>query len=841
MTLVAGVSTVLSTVVVDDLIHTAGGLFTLRCQIGGTRFRAKVWQESLDEPGWQLSTTTSAITAAGKVAIRTLVSASATVPITYSVRSFKAVNGEVDDITDQAGAGTKVEHSLTSGLPTEVDSFAVGIGTANAAVPLAYGRLGQVASRYFSPFNQNSPIIDYPRDVPPATIDVGLVTDDGIERVRVFTGQLANTPVRGRAAEALMISATRMKMSKLVQPPGLDSTIYGLNATWVVSWALYQSGIYVSPPPLEGCRMWMPLHGSGMTFIPDMRDLVNRHTMPYVSDDGTEETDWLRHRWIHGPWLMAIYAEVNDDHTLRLASAQLETAEGTHLLTTVASVGRVEFWFRADGHNFNGSPPGSGGVSRIAGYHLTNGGVTEVRAGIDPVGNIRVLVHDGTNSRTLTHSTAMPSDGEWHFVGFAWSVSGNKLWVNLDGDVETSTPGLSTTNLSADEDEFLPTWVNYVPASDVYVTSGAQANPDSGGAWANESTWTQGATVYPSSLELIGLAEQEPVEVWELIGRYAEAELAVMRTDESDRFLYLPLGYWALDAQQATVDTLSTVRNVGDIDVSLDPIQVRNSVRVGYTSTIISGKQVYSDSPSEPTSIILPGDTILTFEFSEPVLINFDAVPTIGEADVDLIGDGQVRTTSYLTINTSSDGSGDYFDETMALIDVTSWHPGGATILIQNLTSQIGYLANHRDIATIFFYYDALVQSTAYVVKSSDGSQTQGDRGERGVAVDLSAIQRPQEATAIARHLAVALGYPLPRVPNLQVFGDPRRQPGDLVEVADSINTDASGDWRVTSVEHNVDGAKYTQKVSLARSYSPGRWGDGVTRWGRSSLWKRRE
>jgi hypothetical protein len=98
-------------------------------------------------------------------------------------------------------------------------------------------------------------------------------------------------------------------------------------------------------------------------------------------------------------------------------------------------------------------------------------------------------------------------------------------------------------------------------------------------------------------------------------------------------------------------------------------------------------------------------------------------------------------------------------------------------------------------------------------------------------------IQTDLDARRIAGRLRSALAGPTPQVRDVTVFGDPRRQPGDLVQFTDVVNTGLAGYWRLQQVDHQGDGARYTQRVTVRAAKLTGKWGDGVSKWGRI-IWK---
>ena len=112
-------------------------------------------------------------------------------------------------------------------------------------------------------------------------------------------------------------------------------------------------------------------------------------------------------------------------------------------------------------------------------------------------------------------------------------------------------------------------------------------------------------------------------------------------------------------------------------------------------------------------------------------------------------------------------------------------------------------------------------------------------RGFRGLAVDAEILQRREDAERLAQRLLNELAEPSPTLENVRLFGDPRRQPGDLVTFDDATDTAVSGLWRILGIKHTISGADYTQQVRLRQAHSVGEWETaGTSRWG-SALWGR--
>lgn len=73
------------------LVHAAGGRFAMRLQVAGSALRAKAWADGTTEPAaWQLDTTDTALTAAGSVGMRSILSSANTnaLPVTGAWGDF---------------------------------------------------------------------------------------------------------------------------------------------------------------------------------------------------------------------------------------------------------------------------------------------------------------------------------------------------------------------------------------------------------------------------------------------------------------------------------------------------------------------------------------------------------------------------------------------------------------------------------------------------------------------------------------------------------------------------------------------------------------------------------
>lgn len=811
-------------------------------------------------------------------------------------RTGYGATGSVDDLSDQIGRPTTFTHFLDDGYPDKI-TFVAGIGTPVLESPLVNGGMGvsgyrlDRASQYFSPFRSDSPLYQYARDVAPVKVDVGAVGASGLEYIRVFTGQMAATPLNGQQATLQAMSANRLKMAKSVQPPNItknDALLFsqldsGLTAAWPVTWAMHTCGVYPSPPPVSGARYWAPLHGGSRPYLPAQTlkhrafsglvqsvDLAN--TFPTVAGNYPPFATVL------GPYVGGAFAGVNPTGTWQylLGGGIMyddQLAPGADFFSQAGSTGKIQFYVRGDAVAVNSAPGGSGsldigiGPVLLAGVTIYNN--TDLPAGQAYVAcGIRasdrksiVTLYDGTHTATVLTSNPLPTDSAWHLVGAAWDIASGTLWLNIDGFVSTfANPPMTTANLPATNSGRLnsaafpedgpesPDWDilipgpdfgfiprSIVPLAEFQFSTGYAANPSHLSTWI-DTGWTKTATVYPSAIDLVAVAEPVSREAWELVSSYAQAELAALRTDENDNVTYLPLPWWALTAQQVTSENLSQSRHTASTKITYDPSTIRNSVTAQYNQTTVdtSLSAVYTQTtavaipPGTTNAVVQLQGLVTQVPTGYLIVLSADQISGVDPTNPGL---------SYVSFNTAPDGSGTYADTgplvgtgvigaqtgTNLRAQIIAWDSGSILVQFTNQTGVTQYVANNATNGLVFMSLGAhaiqQVTSSVYVA-DADSIAT---RGERNLQVTLG-TQTAATTAAIANALLGDLAQPKPSIENIEIFGDPRRQPGDLVGFSDADNTGISGLWRYRSIQHTLDGASYKQTVTMRRGYLVGVW-----------------
>jgi hypothetical protein len=836
-----GTPTTVKTVTAAGLVHAINKEFAVRVQsipsAAGKVNRAKIWDAALPEPTTWLYTAFDLIPGwIGRFAITSHLATSNTntLPVSFKYRALR--NRGIDNL--DVGS-VSVEMSLDDGMPSGVTNTAAdGIPklSADLLAPLDWDNPGA----YYSPFRPDSPLYGLDRDVAAVTADIGLVTATGVQQVRAFTGQMSDLPTSGRSAGVNAITARRNQMRSLVQPHAVDGDMEGLDATHIVTSALHGCGIYASPPPRPGCKIWIPMHGSTATVIPNTASWdseFNNGTYNYDYDFSTAVANPVRPTFIDGPFVGGLNASQNS----RLQKNSILIEPNTpDFFTRRANAGRIEFWVKCD-------PFTPTLANDLVGVYISSGkenGAQYVRCGVDKDRKPYVEIIGSTATGhfdLLRPGTVLPTDGAWRFIGGAWDVAAGKLWLSIDGTISTDTTLTVLTTELADENElydpqYTPGASNegrafgqiytWLPMAELQCTSGSQANADTY-PWINDTAYwdpaSAGAVVRRSIHTLNVWDQTAPREAYELVVAMGVSELAWMGFDAADRFLYLTMPHWAETAQQTVSETLSTGTTVGnDLTPTRDPTKIFNSVSVKYRDKTAYGRAVFKRATimqSSDVLVIAPG--VNHFEF--PTLSTIVAVEYLFNPWASRSGAVNYSRSS-ISANTASDGTGTYVIGGGAVTArFESWTPNSVMVKVTNTSATTYYMANNFDsFPFIEGRGTAVLTTEAYALARDEGSIA-GRRGERGLDLDFPEIQRKDFAQFIAEELVGRLSLPRVTVTGT-VFADPRRVPGNLVRIQDTEVSGINDLFRLVSVNTHVDGANVTQTFVAEQAWLVGVW-----------------
>lgn len=764
----------------------------------------------------------------------------------------------IDDLDEQMGAAT-VTHSMDDGMPDEVSFLSGGVPTLRAGLT---GKEGLDAAQYWSPFRTDSPVYGYDRDIAPTTLDIGVVTSAGIEDTRIFTGRVSDVPVSGGRASLLARSAARAALSALVQPPvhyrREQNNRWGLTASWPIVWTLHQCGLYACPPPQSGTRLWLPLHGGGFGMLPSENNLasnVTSHAQGWYRRTGMAFGAQEEPQWIRGPFVGALRASVepNEYHGSLgfvfewdpAAGAGLES--GFDFWSQLGNTARFEWWMRGDSYDINNTIGGPNDfllgtwnttVPTVVGWNISCSNATGALIGVNASRAIVVKLDDNSGNTHLYTGPTVPQDGAWHACGAAYSASSGKVWFYLDGAISSQaiSPAIVTANLKSlndsDTGDIIGMYL-FQPVSDLHISSGSRANGDTGNPWIEQSGWTRGAYVYPSCLQLEALIDEKPIEAWQLIAEYARSEFAAVTIDEHDAVHYWPRGYFATDLAQTVQQALTTDEHANLPDVDLDRTRIRTVCRVTYNQTRVAEEKTLVLQFTQVLEFP-PGRTLLRLGLDTPATRMLAGTLThLTAAQIDG-SDPSPPGWSFCTFNDDVSGLGNTSDAGDLDVGVDSWTAGEAIVRVDNLTGITWYSVNGSQgvfPAIGLYAYAATVVNSNQTEAYDAGTDI---RGELALTVNLPRIQREDDAYRMARRIIIPGSFPVPVIRSVDLFGDPRRQVGDLVTFTDLAETGADGEWRIHQLIHSTDGASYTQTAQAQRARRRAVWGQ--SQWGKA-LW----
>ena len=216
------------------------------------------------------------------------------------------------------------------------------------------------------------------------------------------------------------------------------------------------------------------------------------------------------------------------------------------------------------------------------------------------------------------------------------------------------------------------------------------------------------------------------------------------------------------------------------------------------------------------------------------VEIHGDGVP--GNANYEIlnltstqIGTGVLPSLRhFISFNTSIDGNGTVLDASAVTVAIAGSDALSIDLTFNNRTGKSVFIANNGEQVPFLLIL-------GYGVRISDGYSTTSDpyslqlRGDRSLDAELPLIQDRPTAEQISSTLTTQLARPRPRL-TVVTKGNPLRKPGQLVTMADAEGTAAAGNWRVMAVDHNVNGAEYTNSLSLVQVLPAAVW-DGPNGW----------
>jgi hypothetical protein len=721
--------------------------------------------------------------------------------------------------------------SLDDGMPGEVTNTQnIGVNESSADL---LGPIGTAPDIYYSTFRTDQAYADLPRDVAGVAITAQVLGMSGLRPVRVFTGKMADIPLDDNSAKMLAISSARLALSAPVQPPAVHGLFEGREATWLIGYVLFACGLYVAPRPLDGTRVYLPLNGTTHAYIPSTNYGAAPASGFLYSKLGT--ASYKAPSWINGPFTAAPDLCINATDTRKILDgpgvfSYAGWGPGDDLLSQRGYRGRIEAWVKLDATNVPGSKNPS--QSNLVQIRFRNPAFTRaVTLMITPQRNLRGRISDGTTTLDYPFGD-LPSDERWHFIAVSWEIGPSSPTVRITYDATSIfyASSLSNAALPAVDDIERLELDLALPTCEIRISSGTASHK---AQYANVRPFSSDVVMRRSLLEMEAVAVPAPREGFELLSSLAQSELAQTGFDAQDRFLYLPLPFWAEPEQQRVLETMSTDTNLGrQFKATQDVHKIFNQVSLTYSQTYVNETWVNGFQTSQLIRLD-PGQAIdLLAPMSTPIVeVRGLTMSVLSGSALAASPPSVTNAINYVTMNTAQDGTGSYATTTDISARILSWNPGSVTIRVQNNSLSIMYLANNVSIPPLGLGVKQAISADAQVQASNAASIAV--RGIRNLPVDLKGIQTDDNAGSIAQALVGFIASPRTAL-STDAWADFRRKPGALVRIQDIDNTGIDGEFRLTGITTSQDGASVQQALAAVEAWPVETWGSGT--WGKG-IW----
>lgn len=337
------------------------------------------------------------------------------------------------------------------------------------------------------------------------------------------------------------------------------------------------------------------------------------------------------------------------------------------------------------------------------------------------------------------------------------------------------------------------------------------------------STWAPNAVARAIDVDIQSVVERTAREGWAWLSELCQSSMTSMRVDELDRMMILPPSYFVESDQLVVNDTITTQFNAADPDVTLDPTKIRTVVQVDFTETWIDTTTV--DLLRYTTLIEVPvGLSTYQLSLDTPAVL---VTTFLTESGFTIGPPWTGPKNGSLYANTASNGEGSYLGPAQFQAEIIAWSSTEVTIEFRNWSSGTAYIVNNLEDTPYLVISGRGVHTQEAAVSLSD---TQTSRKDRTLTVQAPSIQTRDNARRLASAILWWVRRPRAEVA-VTVFGDPRRQPGDLYELQDPEGTKITGQWRPLAIEHTRDEAAYTQVMQLKEVSPVAEWDDPTSGW----------
>lgn len=815
--------------------------------------------------------------AAGSVTVHTQPTVTATSDRSLFLGLWGSVGGSSWSVADTAttsvnnasSALTVSRSALFSGMTSKAMQATRSAATDDVAMmtvvlePFERADMGPI--EFWSPFNEDSPVNGMDRDTAGVQLATNTVTTEGVVPTVIFNGIMEDITVGSDdQVDLAATSETRITLNKALNLPIIFGRREGGSLDFLAAWILARADRFSGPAPGPHARWWVPCYGS---IHAGLEAPLGYAYALYWDRDGAANVGVRYPRFVEGPFQSAVWA----CHTLDLVYEVVFMADDLYraneiwpwvrenyfegqylqdLLSLSNACGRISFWVRADPY-WPDKPSFLGDGDRyrfsfvLESRNADNTLLGRVWFYMDPTSTSPRLHMGsdagGTTVRIWDSSVALPTDSEWHQYALSWDFVAGTATLMLDGVEDSSniwavngdndTSGWYTTDQDLhDAGGRIRTYLRtHMPMSDVILETGSQVTTGFSDLWPTPAWPSFTVTTRPTGQNIEAIPDDSPVNAWDTLADIARNTLSMYRANEWDSFELLPPTYFGEPEQQAIEYVTDTEVNAQELAIIADPSKSRNVVTIQFPETTVD--QLYTTCLAVSSSVPLaPGINDYVFTLDTPVVEIHGAAEAIYGSTWDITsldfaeiaaGPGAVSPNiHYMTVNHSADGGSVVLDHPLSVsAKIRGNTQTTVTVRFNNRTGRTVYLANNYDSGDIKLPF---LRILGYCIKGVEAYTTERDPGtigfrrERSMEVGMNWIQDRWTAQQVAAKLVSKLSRPRPQV-TVEVMGDPRRVPGQLVSLSDAVSTRAKGQWRVLGIAHNADGPSFTQTLRLVK------------------------
>lgn len=738
-------------------------------------------------------------------------------------------------------------------------------------------------TQFWSPFNKSSPVLGFDRDTANVDFAFNTVTDDGVSSTPLFSGLMQDVALSsGQSVELSAVSKTRINLNRSLTLPLVTGRRESLTVDWIVSWLLMHADLFIGTAVSPYTRFWASGFGSVHGEIDAKMGYNYGQYWDTTTTGGPTGIRDGRLGAVSGPNYLGMFACSTQNYTQEIIMNPLdlhrqsledlppfvgEQNDAVPLQSQFAwsgAAGRISFWLKGDTSVPNGAnvSPSDNYVFQYLLQAVRGDGYVLGRVWLR-INNSRqfsVQMGNGTAGYGTVNWASptwdLPSDGNWHFYSISWSWWDGAVNLLLDGaslgSTYWDTNGFITYDgwvYDTDEeiyavggrvDNLIRT---HMPIAEVIIESAYEVYEDNfADVWPAARVRSFSAIARPSFSPVNVTPSDEPVNGWDTLSELARNVMAMYRANEGDGFEFLPPTYFGETAQLTATTVADTEVNAQDLAVAYDPSQSRNVVTLNFIDTQVD--LGYSTVLAVQSAVsIPPGLSTGVFTLDVPVgELHGASSPHAAWWTLTNLTSTQItagtrpNNVHFMTLNTNADGTGVVLAANSVTAYIDSYTQTTITIIFNNKTGVTQWMVNNyqgdNQLPFLQILGYAVRESQGYVTERDGGSI--GTRRERALSADMNWIHDRPAAQRLASWMVTALARPR-AVMTVVVQGDPRREPGQVVTVADAQDTQADGLWRILSVTHQGNGPQFTQTLQLMSVGTVAVWDSGAwdeTTWG---------